>query len=438
MVKRQSFSWRVQWPENGLKFFKRINNMSRSRFKKRPIRTRAILLFLCLFSLTQILLSQNEAKTHLKKIALIIGVSDYTYAPPLKNPLNDVDDIGSDCKKFSYEVELLKNPNNKELGRAIDSFILKMNNADVCLFFFSGHGAEYEGENYLFPKDANPIRPADLKYETFPLNRLLENMDLSNVKTKIILLDACRSNPFMRSWKKEWSAQEGLAETVIPSGTFIGYAASPGKTASDGKGRNGIYTAAIRKFNMDRSLDIDHLFTKVNKEVRMASDGKQIPYKNSSLDDNFCFACDDGVVTIPKVNANLPDPYAPPYRPLFTLPKTVRGYTRQSINSYAIVSLNKTSFSEMECIELSVHLLKENIWDKVTPIYVSITRNSSSTERTNVYKEEFRQSDCNAKIRFASSFEPGLYNLEIGFYFISELNAEFPPFHAKVFTINIL
>ena len=123
-----------------------------------------------------------------------------------------------------------------------------------------------------------------------PLNKLLGKIDFAKVHTSIVLLDACRDNPFAKNWNGRNYVSKGLASiNQLPNGMFIGFAASPGQTASDGIRRNGTYTEAILKFIGENNLSIDVLFNRVNKEVRAETNNKQVPYKNSSLDDEFYF-----------------------------------------------------------------------------------------------------------------------------------------------------
>lgn len=174
------------------------------------------------------------------------------------------------------------------MNDAIDNWCAKLIKYDVALFYYSGHGAEINGENYLFPTDANPKGPSDLHFSTYSANKLLERLDNSSLKYSIMILDACRTNPFTRNWTRD--VGKGGLSAMTGKGTFIGYAASPGTTASDGSNRNGTYTEGILKNITIPSLTIDQIFTKVNSHVRQKTSDKQIPFKNSSLSTDFVLA----------------------------------------------------------------------------------------------------------------------------------------------------
>lgn len=223
-----------------------------------------------------------------KRVALVIGIKSYKYAPPLANSVNDAVDMAIALKALGFEVYSNTDGDLRAIETALNSWGSKLKEAKVALFYFSGHGAEVNGENYLFPVDANPQNPADIPYTCLPIGRVIGKMDDAGTATNIVLLDACRNNPFTRSWNRSFESG-GLALINSPKGTFIGYAASPGKVASDGSSRNGTYTQAILKHIKTPGLTIDQVFNRVNKEVREASFEKQIPFKNSSLESDFYF-----------------------------------------------------------------------------------------------------------------------------------------------------
>lgn len=229
---------------------------------------------------------------NLRKIAIVFGEKDYKYAPALNNPLNDASDISDSLKKLGFEVYTYPNTDYKSMNAAIDNWCEKIPNYDVALFYYSGHGAEVNGQNYLFPTDANPKGPSDLFYDAYSANKLLDRMEIGNAKFNIIILDACRNNPFTRGWSKSISSS-GLV-SMVGRGSFIAFAASPGTTASDGDGRNGTYTEGILKSITVPNMTIDQIFTHVNSYVRSKTSEAQIPYKNSSLSVDFCFSVNVG------------------------------------------------------------------------------------------------------------------------------------------------
>jgi hypothetical protein len=384
--------------------------------------------------------AQNE-NLKPKKIAITVGVSNYVYAPTLKNTLNDATDMANKLRLLGFEVTILLDPSLKSFGAKIDSITRKMNSSDILLFFFSGHGAEYNGENYLFLKNSNPIIPNDMPYETYPIGKLLGRIDFAKIKTSILILDACRSNPFVRSWNKDGSSSEGLVNIEAPNGTFIGFAASPGKTASDGARKNGTYTEAILKFIELKNISIDDLFNKVNKEVRIQSEGKQIPFKNSSLEDNFYFNKDNSVYSIDEnisVQSNNEFKIAPINRPVFKMPNMVKGYRNEMLNSFGLISINKTTFDRNEFIEILFTSFTENLWDRTTPFFINIYKKNETKYISVAFDEQFQPSGRKNSFRLSSSFASGSYEIIIGFYLLNEINQEYPPFYSRKFSITVL
>lgn len=378
--------------------------------------------------------ASNSLNAKPKKIALVVGVAHYEYANPLNNTLNDANDISTKLKKLDFEVITLLDPTISELNNSISKFEKAIQNVDVCLVYYSGHGAEYAGENYLFAKDSNPLYPTDLQKAACPLGNIVKAIESATTNTSVIILDACRSNPFTKQWRSI-NKYEGLANIDIPMGTFIGFAASPGKTASDGAERNGTYTEAILKYIETKNISIDQLFNKVNKEVRIKSGGKQIPFKNSSLDDDFYFSIDSTLLkainTIEPLHVN---------RPRFPMPSNIKGYSHASLNAYAITSINHNSFSPKDFIEIDFNPIMKDLWDKTTPIFVQLisTSNPKYPGGLMVYEEEFRQNGTNARIKLNAGFDKGKYDLLVGFYLLNELSNEYPPFYFKRYSINVL
>lgn len=227
---------------------------------------------------------------NLRKTALVIGQKSYKYAGALKNPANDAHDISDSLKNLGFVVKTYVDTDLASMNAAIDDWCLNLPNFDVALFFYSGHGLEVDGINYLVPTDANLQAESDLSFSAFSANKLLARMEKATTRYTIMLLDACRSNPFSKGWTK---APRSIGLSAMSGrGAFIGFASSPGTVASDGLGRNSPYTEAILKLIMTPNKSIDQIFTKVNQHVRQFSKDTQIPYKNSSLSVDFCFSVD--------------------------------------------------------------------------------------------------------------------------------------------------
>jgi hypothetical protein len=174
-------------------------------------------------------------------------LADYIYGGTLANPINDANSMYTALTNLGFTVIKNTDSDQKLMKRAIDEFGNQLKNYDVALFFYAGHGIQVKGNNYLIPIDAKLENENDVEYNCVRASRVLAKMEGAGTKTNIIVLDACRDNPFERSWNRS-SGGKGLAFMNAPSGSLIAYATSPGNTASDGKGKNGLYTSALLKY----------------------------------------------------------------------------------------------------------------------------------------------------------------------------------------------
>lgn len=174
----------------------------------------------------------------------------------------------------------------------------------VGLFYYAGHGIQVGGRNYLIPVEADILREDEVAFSSLNLDFVLQKLDTAKNGLNIIILDACRNNPFARSWSRG-ADEGGLAQITAPTGTFIAYATSPDRTASDGTGRNGLYTAQLLKYIKQPNLKIEEAFKQVTIAVDRTSDGKQVPWTSSSLRGEFYFA---GVVNTPNNSGNAYNP----------------------------------------------------------------------------------------------------------------------------------
>lgn len=218
----------------------------------------------------------------LKKIALIIGNASYP-EQPLRNTINDATAIASELKDLGFEVISLMNGNKKQVDAAINELGGKAGNYDVAMFYYAGHGVQYKGDNYLIPIDAELSTESDIEYECTNVNRLLSKLEDSRVKMKIVALDACRNNPFERSWHRGVQTGKGLSVINAPVGTFISYATSPGTVAADGAGEHSPYTAALLETLKEKDLPIENVFKKVAAKVFSNTKQTQSPWYASSL-----------------------------------------------------------------------------------------------------------------------------------------------------------
>ena len=223
-----------------------------------------------------------------KRLALIIGNADYPGSNKLSNPVNDATDMAAALKKLGFEVIQFTNLNNRGMREAINTFGEKLRDYQVGLFYYAGHGVQSKGRNFLVPLDAKPESDNEIEYDCLLADRILTKMEDARTRTNIVVLDACRDTPFERKWNRG-GGDNGLATMDAPIGSVIAYATSPGKTAADGNGRNGLYTAALLKALQIPNQTIIQLFQQVRSEVIRQSNKKQVPWESTSLTGDFYF-----------------------------------------------------------------------------------------------------------------------------------------------------
>lgn len=223
-----------------------------------------------------------------KRVALIIGNSNYQVVSPLKNPKNDAQDMSDKLRKMGFDVWLYNDLTQKDMKRIMREFGEHLKNSKaVGLFFYAGHGLQADGRNYLVPVDANIQKDLDIELESVDLNRILIEMEYAENPMNIVILDACRDNPFENPLKRN----QGFTQVKsVPNNSVIAFATSPGTTASDGAGKNGLYTqeflACVDKVG---NAKLEDVFKQVRVGVRKASSGKQIPWETSSIETDFYF-----------------------------------------------------------------------------------------------------------------------------------------------------
>jgi hypothetical protein len=225
-----------------------------------------------------------------KRLALIIGNAAYEHVGVLANPLNDAQDMKEALEKVGFDVILSENASQKDIKLAIDDFgyELKEKNYEVALFFYAGHGLQYNNNNYLIPVNAVLGSEADIEYDCVAIGRVIGKMKEAEVQTTIIILDACRNNPFEKKWDKS-SGSKGLAYMDAPTNTMISYSTAPGKVAMDGEGKNGLYTSILLQQILIPNQHIEQVFKNVRKAVEAKSSGTQTPWEVTSLKGDFYF-----------------------------------------------------------------------------------------------------------------------------------------------------
>jgi uncharacterized caspase-like protein len=221
-----------------------------------------------------------------RKIALVIGNGGYKDAP-LRNPVNDARDIAKALRDLGFEVMHGENLSQNDMKRQIRSFGEKISNGGVGLFYYAGHGTQINGVNYLIPVDAVITKAEEVEYESVDVGLVLAQMESAQNRLNLVILDACRNNPFARAFR---SARSGLASIDAPSGTLIAYATAPGSVAIDGSGDNGLYTSELLSAMREPGNKVEDVFKLVRIAVQAKSNGRQIPWESSSLVGDFYFA----------------------------------------------------------------------------------------------------------------------------------------------------
>src|SRR5262245_3178472 len=222
-----------------------------------------------------------------KRVALVIGNSNYAHAPALDNPVNDATTWSVMLKSAGFHVvETRNNLDLAAMGRVIRDFAVTTYDADVAVVFYAGHGIEVDGVNYLIPTDAKLATDIDVEYEAMPLDRVLRVLEPAR-SLRLVMLDACRDNPFVRTMKRTMASRavgRGLAG-VEPTGsnTLIAFAAKAGSTAQDGDGAHSPFTSALLKHLIAPGLDLRIAFGKVRDEVLAVTGARQEPHVYGSL-----------------------------------------------------------------------------------------------------------------------------------------------------------
>jgi uncharacterized caspase-like protein len=225
------------------------------------------------------------------RLALIIGNSSYRDAP-LVNPANDAKAVSSLLTQAGFTVDSRLNATRVDMMAAIEKFgaAVKKSETKLVVFYYAGHGAQLDWRNYLLPVDAVVERQEHMKERCVDLSLLLGQFSAAKDKTFVVILDACRNNPFGTAYRPD---QKGLSQFDAPVGSLLAYATSPGNVASDGEGANGLYTENLVRELGKRGTRIEDALKRVRLNVRLASKGEQIPWETTSLEGDI-FIFNDG------------------------------------------------------------------------------------------------------------------------------------------------
>jgi hypothetical protein len=244
----------------------------------------AVLVFF-LLAMSALLYASPAARAE-PRTALVIGNAAYSYGA-LANPVNDATDVAAALRDAGFEVIFKKDADAATMDEAIRGFADTLKKkGGVGLFYFSGHGVQAEGDNYLLPIGEAPAREVDLKYKAVNAGEVIDDMAAAGNPLNIVILDACRNNPLATGGR---SAVRGLSRVEGGIGLFISFSTSPGGVALDGDGRNSPYTRHLLEAIRTRGLNLEGAFKETLKGVYQETGGKQVPWISSSFFGDFAF-----------------------------------------------------------------------------------------------------------------------------------------------------
>jgi tetratricopeptide (TPR) repeat protein len=335
-----------------------------------------------------------------RRIALVIGNSKYQQVSELTNPVNDANDMAVALRGLGFEVILLTNARLQDMDSALAEFSQKLRGGGVGTFFYAGHGIQINGENYLIPVDAKLKSKTDIIYEALPVGKILGRMEEADNQTNIIILDACRNNPFGRGWSR--SLESGLAQITAPTGTFIAYATAPGKLAEDGEKENGTFTQYILKYIKTPKLSIESLFKQVRQGVAFQTKRQQVPWDSSSLIGEFSFNPVAGVIETQK--SSLPTSETVTPKPTKTIDWSTVFKTKETVTPKPI-----------ETIDWKALL---NPKKSTSPNLITTTGELQSQAREKFIKKDFQgaMADYSEVIRLNPKADDAYYNRGLARY----------------------
>ena len=237
-----------------------------------------------------------------KRVALVVGNGAYKHVPALRNAPSDASDMTAKFKALGFETFGGIDLDRVALVKALVAFGRAAERADVAAVFYAGHGVQVNGQNYLVPTDAQVEYEAELDVALVPLDLAMQQLRRGS-RINIVMLDACRDNPFAPNLSRTMGTRSagalgrGLSRVPAVSGTFVAYATQPDNVALDGEGRNSPFTAALLKHIEQPGLSISDLMIEVRNDVMQSTNGKQVPWDSSSLTGRFTFKI-EGTVTV--------------------------------------------------------------------------------------------------------------------------------------------
>lgn len=229
-----------------------------------------------------------------RRVALVIGNGSYADAP-LRNPVNDARAMAAALRELGFEVIARENADLPQLENAVREFGRRLERAHTGLFYFAGHGMQIKGRNYLVPINARIEHEDEVAYRSLDAGLVLDKMDSAKTQVNLMILDACRNNPFHRLFR---ARRQGLAEMEAPAGTLIAFATAPGAVALDGAGNHGVYTQHLLQEMRQRGQPVEQVFKRVRIGVAKETRDQQIPWESSSLREDFQFLAASATPTV--------------------------------------------------------------------------------------------------------------------------------------------
>ena len=245
-----------------------------------------------------------------QRVALVIGNADYGAMGSLRNPVNDSRLIAGTLRDLGFRVIELENADQQAMKRGVRDFGRWLRRAGpdgVALFYYAGHSVQVSGRNYLLPVEAQILAEGDVDIEAVAADSVLAQMQHANTGVNIVILDACRNNPFQKGFR---SLSSGLARMEAPTGTYIAYATAPGQLAMDGDGPHSPFTRYLASSIREPGLSIEETFKRVRQQVAAFSQERQIPWSSSSLIGDFAFNPGGKRAPEPAARAETPAPPA--------------------------------------------------------------------------------------------------------------------------------
>jgi uncharacterized caspase-like protein len=218
------------------------------------------------------------------RVALVIGNGKYADAP-LPNAAHDAQDMARELRAAGYHVVHRENASLREMHLALREFGDKLGKTSNGVFYYAGHGLQVRGRNFLVPVDADIAREDEVQFSALDLGAVMDKLDTARNPVNVVILDACRNNPF----SKRFNVAQGLAQVDAPPGTLIAFSTAPGSVAADGAGRNGLYTRHLLEQMRKPGTSVEETFKAVRAAVRKESAGRQVPWESTSLETHFAF-----------------------------------------------------------------------------------------------------------------------------------------------------